>query len=130
MLCKGSWWKILAETRIGFAPWALAQILYKVPLKVTKGSADEHADYRVNVCMPGERLFTSLTVFSRLLVYLTSFFLFTSTLNKKKKAGRFLSSLIFFETAGILHPERRQISLPCQGWRWGGRDTHHHRWLS
>lgn len=90
VLCMGSWWKILAETRIGLralGPGTDLGIRYL--LKVTKGSADEYADYRVNVCMPGERLFTSLTIFSRLLVYLTFLFLFTSTLNEKKKAGRF-----------------------------------------
>lgn len=72
MFCKGSWWKILAETRIGLrALGPSTDLVSRYLLKVTKGSADEHADYRVNVCIPGERLFTSLTIFSRLLVYLT-----------------------------------------------------------
>lgn len=54
MFCMGSWWKFLAETRIGLRALALAQILYKVPLKVTKGSADEYADYGV-ICVYARR---------------------------------------------------------------------------
>lgn len=107
--------------RLARWPWHRSwyKLLY---LKVTKGSADENADYGVNVCMPGERVFTSLTVFSRLLVYLTFYFCLPRH-QTKRKGGAILSSLIFFfETAGTLHPERRQICLPCQGWRWGGRD--------
>lgn len=96
-------------------PWHRSCIRYP---KVTKRSADEHADYRVNVCIPGERLhFTH--IFSRLLVHLTFFFVYLD-IKQKEKGIAILSSLnLFFETAGILHPERRQISLPCQGWRWG-----------
>lgn len=45
-----SWRKLVSAC----APWALAQILYKVPLKVTKGSADEHADYGV-ICVYARR---------------------------------------------------------------------------
>lgn len=44
------------------------------------------------MCMPGERLYFT-HIFSRLLVYLTFLFLFTSTLNKKKRQG----DSIFFD---------------------------------
>lgn len=50
-----SWRKLVSACAL-----ALVQILYKVPLKVTKGNADEHADYGVNVCVCQASVFTSL----------------------------------------------------------------------
>lgn len=50
-----SWRKLVSACAL-----ALVQILYKVPLKVTKGSADEHAVYGV-MCVYQASVFTSLT---------------------------------------------------------------------